>query len=925
MLQILFIFCAMYPAPLQNGRMYGYRIPLENKIDPNCYTDKHIRAWVYFTDKGVDVDNYSKVLESVIKRMDKASYERRLLRGGSIDYADIPLCRDYIHEIEAQGGFLIRESKWLNAASFWIAQKDLEKIARLDFVHRITRVASFKSSNDTEIALLDSSLFGLSYQQLSMFNIDKLHSHGFFGSNVKIGILDTGLRRKHTALDDIMVIAEHDFLEGDQIYIGDSPITEQYGVYSDMAFWKTSSRLNLFAAGDTVINVNPVRDILYTYSTDEGATWEYPPRKVTNNSVENWSRELSVCGRDTMFIFYRDRYGLQYIVHTDTIIDSGILAGDFEYKYREPSAVQINDTIYVTYHDKNHLYLKKGNISGFTPQVIIDSSTSTIKSPKAVSGTEKIGIFYHIYPEDSLYFVKSSVPTTTFASEFISMGKDAEAISFGDTILLIWKDTSNDPLFRIAFSSSHNFGETFTQTIYLSDNLNSIGKISLAKFNETITVIWETEGKIYFRNSFNSGNTFNTLDSLNKEFVYLPTLGTNNSGILKFYCTRGDSSTDDYIPSDPEYAHPRHGTEMLGLIGGYLRDTYVGVAPAAQFLVAKTENRDTLYEFLIEEDTWVSGLEWFESKGADIVNSSLGYANWYSWPDDFDGKTSPASIVATEATKRGMIVVSAAGNVSGPRIVIPGDAEGVLTVGGIDTLYNRWQSSGYFPTPDHSPKKPEIMCLSAAPIVVDPDSSNSYLYSFGTSGATAMVSGICALLLAGHPAWNVDSVRTALFATAIYERIYERDTVIGGDTVTVVDTVAVAPSDSMGYGWPDALAAFNYSPSPYDTLPGPMFLTPYPNPFILTEHSMIYVPFKLDKKYTVEIRIYSIAGRLIKKESMGLLLPGRYTDTNQQAPNPAFMWNGKDENEDDVGSGLYYCLLITRGGKNDVTKIAVVR
>jgi hypothetical protein len=337
---------------------------------------------------------------------------------------------------------------------------------------------------------------------------------------------------------------------------------------------------------------------------------------------------------------------------------------------------------------------------------------------------------------------------------------------------------------------------------------------------------------------------------------------------------------------------------MLGIIGGYLRDTYVGVAPAAQFLVAKTENRDTLYEFIVEEDTYISGLEWCESKGADIVNSSLGYARWYSWPDDFDGKTSPASIAATEATKRGMIVVSASGNVAVPRIVVPGDAEGVITVGGIDTLFNLWESSGYFPTQDHSVKKPEIVCLSAAPIVVDPDSTNSYLYSFGTSGATAMTSGICALLLEGHPTWNVDSVRHALFETASF---------------------ADSPSDSMGYGWPDALAAFQYSPSPLDTTPGPLFLTPYPNPFIPSEHSNMYLPYQLDRSYSVEVRIYSMAGRLIKEESLGLLLPGRYTGER------AFVWDGTDEDNQEVGSGLYYCLLITRGGRNAITKIAVVR
>ncbi len=891
MLQIIFILCLTYPTPMQKGVMYGYRTPLASKVDPSCYVDTYVRAWIYFTDKGVPAESYGKVLQTVITNMEKASYQRRLLRGGVVDYADVPLDRDYIGEVEARGGILIRESKWLNAASFFIHREDLDNIAQLDFVYKITPVAAFKNPEDFESVVLDTTLFGLSYQQLNMFNIDELHGQGFFGSNIKIGILDTGLRRRHAALDMVTVVAEYDFLGGDQIYIGNSPITEQFGVYSDITFWKTNTRLNLFAPGDA-FDIRPVREIMYTYSTDGGSVWQ-PIKEITNTNY--WTREVTVCGRDTMFVFYRDRFGLQYLIYTDTTIGSGTLTGA---SYREPSALQIDDTVYVTYHDKNHLYMKKGNISGFTPALIIDSSVSSIKSPKVLSSETEIGIFYHIYPEDSLYFTKSLLSTDGFQKDFVAAGKDADALGFADTILLIWKDTSHDPLFRIAFSKSDNFGDSFSAPQYLSEELNSIGKISLAKLNGTVTVIWETGGNIYFRNSVNNGNTFGALDSVNREFVYLPTLGTNDSQLLTFYCTRGDSSTDGYTTDDPEYNHPRHGTEMLGLIGGYLRESYVGVAPAAQFLVAKTENRDTLYEFLVEEDTYISGLEWCESKGADIVNSSLGYARWYSWPDDFDGKTSPASIAATEATKRGMIVVSASGNVAVPRIVVPGDAEGVITVGGIDTLFNLWESSGYFPTQDHSVKKPEIVCLSAAPIVVDPDSTNSYLYSFGTSGATAMTSGICALLLEGHPTWNVDSVRNALFETASY---------------------ADSPSDSMGYGWPDALAAFQYSPSPFDTVPGPLFLTPYPNPFILSEHSIMYLPFQLDKSYSVDVRIYSMAGRIIKEETLGLLLPGRYTGER------AFVWDGTDDDNEEVGSGLYYCLLITRGGKNAITKIAVVR
>jgi hypothetical protein len=408
-----------------------------------------------------------------------------------------------------------------------------------------------------------------------------------------------------------------------------------------------------------------------------------------------------------------------------------------------------------------------------------------------------MGLFYYQFPDDSLFFAKATIPIDTFDLKFTGfVGKDPAVVCSGDTIFAVFKDASNLPFFRLAFFRSDDFGNNFNPPIYLSENLTSAGKISLCRQGNTITAKWESNGKIYQRVSFDNGAGFGPLDSLNKEFVYLPTLDTISTEEKTFYCQRGDENTDGYYSTDPNYFHPRHGTEMLGLVGGYATNNYVGVAPGAQFIVAKTENPDSLYEFPVEEDTYIAGLEWAESRGADIVSSSLGYTNWYNWPYDYDGKTSPASIAVYEATKRGVIVVTAAGNVAIPQIVIPGDAIDAITVGGIDTTFQRWQYSGRGPTYDGR-LKPEIVCLSAAPVVVNPEEKNTYLYSFGTSGATALAAGICALLLEGHPRWNVDSIRNALFKTASF---------------------ANSPSDSMGYGWPDVIKAFYYTQPAFPAL-----------------------------------------------------------------------------------------------------------
>ncbi len=879
--------------------LVNFREPSAQKIDPRCFHRDYTKAWVYFTDKGINTDQYPEAIAKLSRMSDARSLQRRKLRGDAINYGDFPPYDDYIEEVIARGGHLLYRSKWLNAASFIVDAADLENIARLSFVYKIDVVARYQGNRYESRTTIDSTSFGLTYRQLDMFNVKRLHEWNVFGSSIRIGILDTGFRRTHSALKEVAVIAERDFLGGDQIFAENTPITVRGGLYTDMAFVGNGNSLHLFLIGDTLgmFGIHPSHELMHIHSSDGGVSWA--DRKVITSSYRSWKKELSVCGADTMFIFFRDQYGLKYMIFTDTVAVGATPLGSGT----DPTGVAVNDSIYVFFANHGKLLMRKGGYSGFGAEAVIDSANARIKNPKAVVTTDKIGVFYDTYAVDSIFFIRSSMPETTFTRSFLTNGKKLRAVNNADTIYAVWLARNQAAHFDIVFARSDDFGASFLPSFYVAADLPSVGKFSIVKSGINVSIIWESQGRIYYRNSYDNGISFNPVASLTGEFLYLPTAGAGINSIIKFHCARGDSVTDDYAIEHPDHWHPHHGTEMLGVIGGYLQNYYIGVAPGAQFLVAKTENPDTTYEFPIEEDTWIAGLEWMESRGADIVNSSLGYTNWYQWPVDYDGNTSPASIAAQEAVKRGVVIVNSVGNVASPRIVVPADAPGVIAVGGIDTLFNRWEYSGYFPTADHSPKKPEIVCLSDAPVVVNPDSVNSYLYSRGTSAAAALISGICALLLEGHPNWTPDSVRNALMMTASH---------------------AHNPSDSLGYGWPDAFAAFNYSPSGIDTLPGPRFLPAYPNPFVPGRHNMVYLPFKLNASFSVEFRVFTIDGRLIKHEERPLLMPGRYEETDPNSQFAAFRWDGRDENGDPVGSGLYYCLLISRGGGNDIAKIAVI-
>lgn len=883
--------------------LYNYRAPLVDKVDPRCLKQETIRVWVFFTDKAVSSDAYPSALSAVRAQLTPAARRRRELRGKPVDYADLPVVDDYVAKVEAVGGILIRTSRWLNAASFFLRREDLPAVADLPFVFRVTPVAAYAPSlsMETSVQAQDTLVYGLSYRQLKMFNIDKLHERSVFGSKITVGVMDTGLKRRHNALQGIRVVGEYDFYGGDQVFCAGIPVTDKYGVYSALVPHLTAGgRWFLFLEGDTMSNNVPVRDILYTWSDDPGNFWQ-PLRKITNH-FNDWAVETAVCGRDTIFIFYRDRNGLNYLVYSsvnDSILSLPTL---WPGGSREPSAVQVQDTVYVFYQRRNQFYLRSGTYSGgFAGEVLLDTTGSgqLIRGPAAVAGVDKIGAFYHSSFPDSLFFLRCSLAAGNFQRSFLFPGKNVQAVTAGDTICLVWCDNSNPPLFRIGFTSSDDFGASFHPAQYLAEKLPSVSRIVVQRRVNLVMVAWESAGRIYYRQSSDGGESFSSVDSLLIDFAYLPYLIPTASGIQLGYVVRGDSDTYD------SSVQPNHGTEMLGLIGGYSQSQYRGVAPGVNFLVAKTEIRDSVYEFPIEEDTWVAGLEWMESRGADIINSSLGYTNWYNWPYDYDGKTSPASIAAREACQRGMIIVTAAGNVAVHQLVIPGDAEGAITVGGIDTLFQRWRYSGWGPTHDGR-RKPELVSLSAATVVVDPDSISSYLLSTGTSGATAMVSGMCALLLEIHPNWNVDSIRQALFMTA---------------------SAASVPTDSMGFGWPDVFAAANKSPWIFsDTVPANAFLTPYPNPFTPAQQQQLYLPFRLKESGYATLKIFSITGRLIKSEERNeLLLPGQYRSLNPAAPDRAFFWDGRDQKGQLVASGVYYAVLIMTSGGNDVIKFAVVR
>ncbi len=190
-----------------------------------------------------------------------------------------------------------------------------------------------------------------------------------------------------------------------------------------------------------------------------------------------------------------------------------------------------------------------------------------------------------------------------------------------------------------------------------------------------------------------------------------------------------------------------HGTMVLSCIGGQVNGVKLGLATGAEFLLARTEN---ITEFFNEEEKWLMAAEWADRLGADIINSSLGYAGLRYLPEEMDGKTTFVSRAAQLAVDKGILVVSSAGNEGEKkwkRVAAPGDAAGVLTVGGIDpTTGLHIGFSSYGPSWDFR-LKPEVSAYGRAAVA----GKKSVESAEGTSFSSPLVAGFAACVKQRYP------------------------------------------------------------------------------------------------------------------------------------------------------------------------------
>lgn len=206
--------------------------------------------------------------------------------------------------------------------------------------------------------------------------------------------------------------------------------------------------------------------------------------------------------------------------------------------------------------------------------------------------------------------------------------------------------------------------------------------------------------------------------------------------------------TFDFVDHEADvYDDDDHGMQVLSCIASNREGVMIGSAPGANYLLFRTE--DANVEMPYEEAYWIRAAEQADALGVDVITSSLGYNTFdderYNHKiSDLDGKTTLISRAAEIAAKRGILVVSSAGNEgdnSWKKLTVPADSEHVIAVGAVDKDGDVAGFSSRGPAADGR-IKPDVAALGKRTAVA---SASGYIVkSNGTSYSAPIMAGALA-------------------------------------------------------------------------------------------------------------------------------------------------------------------------------------
>ena len=350
-----------------------------------------------------------------------------------------------------------------------------------------------------------------------------------------------------------------------------------------------------------------------------------------------------------------------------------------------------------------------------------------------------------------------------------------------------------------------------------------------------------------------------------------PALNQTMEGVNRIIETK--NFFDDSSNIDDDHGH---GTEVAGIIGSNgLFGFEKGIAPNCEFLIGKVLS-DAAQGSV---ETLIKGIDWALENEADVINLSLGKA--------VSNMSSPEIIAVNSAVQQGVIVCVAAGNARNLMefgyndlftVLSPGVASQAITVGAQDNnnvLYELSSAGSAVVNYNGSDNrflydsveitntllKPDLL----APGVMLNTTSKEGLTTkrvSGTSYSTAVISGICSLLLQKNDYASPSVIKSSLLETANKQYV---------DFLSPLNNNIrqVIPAVYQGAGLVDSSAASEY----LDDLP-PISIWPSITPFDLktvfrnTESSFKVSLFINEETEIIEISMQSSVSDMVTIENL---------------------------------------------------------
>lgn len=316
---------------------------------------------------------------------------------------------------------------------------------------------------------------------------------------------------------------------------------------------------------------------------------------------------------------------------------------------------------------------------------------------------------------------------TINCSDYFLMDK-LKTLPFVQDVVLVW--TSNKPV-----------------VINAPKNKNSVKAVLTNSYSDSIY------GSAFDNINVNNGQVLHKLgfkgSGIDIAIIDAAFVGITSNPLLKNIHIKGAKSFI-YEDQDP-YGTDDHGVWTTSCMATNMPGYYVGTAPEANYWLLRSEDINS--EYPVEQDYWVAALEYADSAGVDVVNTSLNYTYSYFTPsrynfEDLDGKTELATQGANMAADKGILIVCCAGNESS-WVGTPCDSPNVLAVGAVNNKGIIADFSSFGLTVDGR-IKPDVVALGSGAAVIS--QSGTYIdHRYGTSYSSPILCGLVACVWQAKP------------------------------------------------------------------------------------------------------------------------------------------------------------------------------